>query len=208
MNAAGLAPLNKAASAGESLVRQERDFWMRRRGPEIAERDNERPQRPKGPRTDSGNPGTNGLLEPDGKIPGSAGLGGGRTRARTWDPLIKSHVLRFDFARLFSRLRVKPPLLHQLVTCVFPTARPPAYSYQPSPAFSAIRNPAALPMSYAPLNGVVPFRLPSPGNPRLFSLKSPPSAALLALGLKQGHGADPRDTERAAAAPHSRTTAL
>ena len=28
-------------------------------------------------RTDSGNPGTNGLFEPDGKTPGSAGLGGG-----------------------------------------------------------------------------------------------------------------------------------
>src|SRR6516164_9186919 len=45
--------------------------------PEIAERDNELPQRLKRRRTDSGNPGTNGLLEPDGKIPGSAGLGGG-----------------------------------------------------------------------------------------------------------------------------------
>src|SRR6516164_7657935 len=28
-------------------------------------------------RTDSGNPGTNGLFEPDRKTPGSAGLGGG-----------------------------------------------------------------------------------------------------------------------------------
>src|SRR6516164_11571085 len=45
--------------------------------PEIAERDNELPQRLKRRRTDSGNPGTNGLLEPDGKIPGSKGLGGG-----------------------------------------------------------------------------------------------------------------------------------
>ena len=45
--------------------------------PEIAERDNELPHRLKRRRTDSGNPGTNGLLEPDGKIPGSAGLGGG-----------------------------------------------------------------------------------------------------------------------------------
>ena len=33
VNAPGMAPLNKAASAGESLVRQERDFWMRRPGP-------------------------------------------------------------------------------------------------------------------------------------------------------------------------------
>ena len=33
VNAPGMAPLNTAASAGESLVRQERDFWMRRPGP-------------------------------------------------------------------------------------------------------------------------------------------------------------------------------
>src|SRR6516225_10226072 len=45
--------------------------------PEIAERGNALPQRLKRRRTDAGNPGTNGLLEPDGKIPGSAGLGGG-----------------------------------------------------------------------------------------------------------------------------------
>src|SRR6516162_10033794 len=45
--------------------------------PEIAERDNELPQRLKRRRTDSGNPDTNGLLEPDGKIPSSAELGGG-----------------------------------------------------------------------------------------------------------------------------------
>src|SRR6516225_10519684 len=41
------------------------------RAPEIAERDNVLPQRLKRRRTDSGNPRTNGLLEPDGKIPGS-----------------------------------------------------------------------------------------------------------------------------------------
>src|SRR6516164_4115356 len=33
VNAPGMAPLNKTASAGESLVRQERDFWIRRPGP-------------------------------------------------------------------------------------------------------------------------------------------------------------------------------
>ena len=43
--------------------------------PKSAERDNELPQRLKRRRIDSGNPGTNGLPEPDGKIPGSAGLG-------------------------------------------------------------------------------------------------------------------------------------
>ena len=63
------------------------------RAAEIAARDNGRPQRPKGPETGSANPGTNGLSEPDWKLPGSKGLLGGRTRARTWDPLIKSQLL-------------------------------------------------------------------------------------------------------------------
>ena len=58
--------------------------------PEIAERDNELPQRLKRRRTDSGNPGTNGLLEPDGKIPGSAGLGGGDQMDRDWVPTTQS----------------------------------------------------------------------------------------------------------------------
>ena len=88
-----MAPLNTAASAGESLVRQERDFWMQRPGPEIAKRDNELPQRVKRRRTDSGNPGTNSPLEPDGKIPGSAELSGGHCRDRTCDPhLVKAAV--------------------------------------------------------------------------------------------------------------------
>src|SRR6516165_9571519 len=68
--------------------------------PEIAERDNELPQRLKRRRTDSGNPGTNGLLEPDGKIPGSAGLGGGGcSRAKpvseVQNPLLMITGIRF-----------------------------------------------------------------------------------------------------------------
>jgi len=47
------------------------------RAAEIAARDNGRPQRPKGPETGSANPGTNGLSEPDWKLPGSKGLLGG-----------------------------------------------------------------------------------------------------------------------------------
>ena len=62
------------------------------RAPEIAERDNELPQRLKRRRTDSGNPRTNGLFGPDGKIPGSAGLGGGHGRDRTCDPLMSQRL--------------------------------------------------------------------------------------------------------------------
>ena len=39
VNAPGMAPLNTAASAGESFVRQERDFWMRRPGPRNRRKD-------------------------------------------------------------------------------------------------------------------------------------------------------------------------
>src|SRR6516164_1243797 len=74
------------------------------RAPEIAERDNELPQRLKRRRTDSGNSGTNGLLEPDGKIPSSAGLGGGHDRDRTCDPyhvkVVRSLLRHFGLASL------------------------------------------------------------------------------------------------------------
>ena len=53
------------------------------RATEIAARDDGRPQRPKGPKTSSGIPGTNGLSERDGKIPGSDGLDGGHDRGAT-----------------------------------------------------------------------------------------------------------------------------
>src|SRR6516164_8242579 len=53
-------------------------------------------------RTDSGNPGTNGLFEPDRKTPGSAGLGGGHCRDRTCDPhLVKAACpVKFDSDRM------------------------------------------------------------------------------------------------------------
>jgi hypothetical protein len=37
----------------------------------------------------------------------NSGLGGGRTRARTWDPLIKSHAAGLDFSREFFQLNQK-----------------------------------------------------------------------------------------------------
>ena len=61
-----------------NLVGQERNFWMRRQG----RRNHVSPQRQKGAETGSANPGTNGT-ELDGKIPGSQGLGGRRSRMKS-----------------------------------------------------------------------------------------------------------------------------
>src|SRR5258705_13618547 len=71
--------------------------------------------RPQGPRR-------NGLFSIDGGFRGSGRLGGGRTRARTWDPLIKSQLLyqlsyapgraRKAFAR-GRRLAKRPPNVQQ-----------------------------------------------------------------------------------------------
>src|SRR6516164_6420993 len=44
------------------------------------------PQRPGGARVDSGNPGTKGLSELDGKLPNPERLRGGHDRDRTCDP--------------------------------------------------------------------------------------------------------------------------
>jgi len=52
------------------------------RAVEIAARDDVSPQRQKGAETGSANPGTNGT-ELDGKIPGSQGLGGRRSRMKS-----------------------------------------------------------------------------------------------------------------------------
>jgi hypothetical protein len=69
-------PRDKSRSPPLSLVRQERDFWMRRQGhQDCCQRQRTPAETIKG-RTDSGNPGTNGLFEPDGKTPGSAGAPG------------------------------------------------------------------------------------------------------------------------------------
>ena len=46
---------------------------------------------------------------------------GGRTRARTWDPLIKSPRFAFEFANFFSQLLPDGGVLHQWVASEFPT---------------------------------------------------------------------------------------
>jgi hypothetical protein len=64
---------------------------MQRREAEIGLRDRKRHRRPK-ERNDTGeNTPRNGLSGVDAGICGFVGLDGGRTRARTWDPMIKSH---------------------------------------------------------------------------------------------------------------------
>src|SRR6516162_7424324 len=60
-----------------NLGRQERNFWMRRQSRQNRRQRQRTPAETIKGRTDSGNPGTNGLFEPDRKTPGSAGLGGG-----------------------------------------------------------------------------------------------------------------------------------
>jgi hypothetical protein len=48
-------------------------------------------------------------------------VNGGRTRTRTWDPLIKSPIFNLDRARLFSQLQGKAHMSDQKVTLKFPT---------------------------------------------------------------------------------------
>jgi hypothetical protein len=51
------------------------------------------------------------------------GLDGGRTRARTWDPLIKRHAAGIDISREFSQPDQNPIVTDQSLTAKKPTAR-------------------------------------------------------------------------------------
>src|SRR6516164_2016957 len=74
----GLAPVRQKPDVSRrALSARNGIFGCGDRATEIAARDNVGSQRLKGPETDSGKPRTNGVFEPDGKIPGSEGLGGG-----------------------------------------------------------------------------------------------------------------------------------
>src|SRR5262249_7522777 len=55
------------------------------------------------------------------KLAEIVGLFGGRTRTRTWDPLIKSPSLNVDFATAFSQLGPKTHMMLQEVTRKLPT---------------------------------------------------------------------------------------
>ena len=48
---------------------------------------------------------------------------GGRTRARTWDPLIKRHAAGIDFSREFSQPSQNPSIRDQRLTVKNPTKR-------------------------------------------------------------------------------------
>src|ERR1700730_9934577 len=48
---------------------------------------------------------------------------GGRTRARTWDPMIKRHAIRIDIPRDFFQLSQTPIIADQQLTARNPTVR-------------------------------------------------------------------------------------
>ena len=88
----GLAQCGKSlAFRRPNLGRQERNFWMRRQSGQNRRQRQRTPAETIKGRTDSGNPGTNGLFEPDRKTPGSAGLGGGDHMDRDWMPTTQSN---------------------------------------------------------------------------------------------------------------------
>jgi hypothetical protein len=76
-----------------NLVRQERNFRMRRQGRENHRQRRQISAETKTAATDRRNPRTNGLSGVDLEICGSEGLGGGRDRDRTCDPLDVNEVL-------------------------------------------------------------------------------------------------------------------
>ena len=80
----GLAQCGKSLTFRRpNLGRQERNFWMWRQSRQNRRQRQRTPAETIKGRTDSGNPGTNGLFEPDRKTPGSAGLGGEHDRGAT-----------------------------------------------------------------------------------------------------------------------------
>ena len=51
------------------------------------------------------------------------GLFGGRTRARTWDPMIKRHAVHIDFFERIFQPRHSPDIIDQWLTAKNPTMR-------------------------------------------------------------------------------------
>ena len=51
------------------------------------------------------------------------GLNGGRTRARTWDPMIKRHPICVDISREFFQLSQNTIITDQWLTAKNPTVR-------------------------------------------------------------------------------------
>ena len=76
------------------------------RAPKSAIKRHDCSQRRKSCNSMSGNPAENGLFEVASEFRGSKRLGGGRTRARTWDPMIKSQRYGKIFQRLFRHVHV------------------------------------------------------------------------------------------------------
>jgi hypothetical protein len=73
---------------------------MQRPDAKIDQRNGKRPSETNERKDTVGNPHRNGPPGVQTGISGFLGLGGGRTRARTWDPMIKSLTLMTLFQRL------------------------------------------------------------------------------------------------------------
>ena len=86
------------AAAGNGI------FGCRDGGAKTGLRDRKRLQRPKKPNNAVENPGRNGLFPSKDGFDGLGQLDGGRTRARTWDPMIKSLALTVLFQLLSGKL--------------------------------------------------------------------------------------------------------
>ena len=57
------------------------------------------------------------------QVAGLAGFSGGRTRARTWDPLIKSHAVKLDFSSEFFQLNQNLIIRDRWLTATNQTGR-------------------------------------------------------------------------------------
>src|SRR6202171_3512723 len=71
----------------------ERNFWMQRQGAKNHHEKGRTPAETKSGKQVAGNPRRSALFGVDWRKGGLRRLDGGRTRARTWDPMIKSHLL-------------------------------------------------------------------------------------------------------------------
>jgi hypothetical protein len=108
----GRAQCGKASpTAGPNVGRQERNFSMRRQSRQTRRQRQQTPAETIKGRTDSGNPGINGLFEPDGKTPGSAGLGGGGcSRVKPVSKNITGNFLKISGQNRLLARRKGPPV--------------------------------------------------------------------------------------------------
>src|ERR1700732_3473959 len=90
-----------------------RIFGCGDRAPKTATKMRERPQRPRSGKRVAGNPRRNALFGVVSETRGLRRLDGGRTRARTWAPLIKSQQVQGGRLALDSGFLNTAPVSHQ-----------------------------------------------------------------------------------------------